>query len=122
MSAASNSIGRIFFRIGMSLSRSCSCRLIVCVEMTAFFFCPDREKDRRREIGERFADAGPGFDHEVALLLQGARHGHRHLLLLGPILEVLRLREQAVPGKKGPDLFDKVAAEGISEARSCGGN
>jgi hypothetical protein len=50
----------------------------------------------------------------MAFLLQGARHGHRHLLLLRPILEVLRPGEQAFLGKKRAHLFDEVAFERVS--------
>ena len=81
-----------------------------------FFLLLDREENRRRQIRDRFADAGPGFDHEVPLLLQSAGHGYRHLLLLGPVLEVLCLRQQSGFGKEGPDLFDEVTAERISKS------
>ena len=62
----------------------------------------EREKNRGHEIGERFADAGAGFDDEMALLLQRLRDRRGHLLLLRAIFEILRLREQAVRSQKSP--------------------
>ena len=62
----------------------------------------DREKGRRNEVGKRFAHAGAGFDHEMALFFQRLRDSRRHRLLLRPILEVARLREQAVLAQKSP--------------------
>ena len=74
-----------------------------------------REQHRRHEIGERLADAGAGFDHEVALLLERLRDRGRHRLLLRPILEVAGLREQTVLAKNRPHPLDKIATEGIFE-------
>ena len=51
----------------------------------------------------------------MALFLERPRHRHRHLLLLRPIFEILRLREQPVFRKERPHPLDKVAAEGIFE-------
>src|SRR5205807_5503072 len=52
-------------------------------------------------------------DHQMFLVLQSPRDCHRHLLLLRPIFEVLRLREQAVLGKERAHPLDKVAAKRI---------
>jgi hypothetical protein len=50
----------------------------------------------------------------MAFFLKRARHGHRHLLLLSPILEVLRSGKQAFFGKKSADPFDEVALQRVS--------
>ncbi len=115
MSAASNSTGRIFFRIGRSLSISCSCRLIVWVETIAFFDCSSAYRDRRNEIRDRFAHAGPGFDHEVLLLLERFGDGHRHRLLFGAIFEVPGLRQEPILREDGPDPLDEIAPERFSK-------
>ncbi len=60
------------------------------------------EKRRGHEIGERLAHAGAGFDDEMALLFQRLRDRRGHLLLLRPIFEIPRLREQAVSVQKSP--------------------
>ena len=82
--------------------------------MTAFFFCLGRVKDRRRQIGDRLSHAGARLDHQMALFLEGARHRHRHLLLLKPILEVLCPGEQAFLGKKRAHFSDEVALQRVS--------
>ena len=55
-----------------------------------FFLLRHGEEDGGNEIGEGFAHAGAGFDGEVFAILQGARDGHGHLLLLRAELEVFR--------------------------------
>ena len=99
----------------MSLCRSCSCRLIVWVEMIAFFFFSSAKSVAGHEIGERLADAGAGLDDEMALLFERLRDRRGHLLLLRAIFEIPRLREQAVRCKNRPDPLDKIAVEGIFE-------
>src|SRR6266403_276441 len=49
----------------------------------------DGKQNRRSEVGERFAHAGPSFNDQVSLFFQGARHRHRHRLLLGTKFEIL---------------------------------
>ena len=75
----------------------------------------DRKKRGRDEIGERFADAGAGFNHEVALFFQRRGDRCRHRLLFRAILEIARLGEQPVLGKNRPHPLDKIASEGIVE-------
>ena len=50
-----------------------------------------REKDRRDEIGERFADAGASLDHQMSIFFQCPRHRYRHFLLLRAEFEIFRL-------------------------------
>ena len=69
------------------------------------------EEDRRREISERFAHAGSGFDHQMALFLQRFRDSRRHLLLLWAEFEVFCLGERTVCGKKCANTFHKFAAD-----------
>ena len=80
-----------------------------------FLFLLDREENGGREISDRFADASPGLDHQMSLFFQSPGHRHRHLLLLRPVLEVLRLRERSIFRKERPDLFDKVTAKRVSK-------
>ena len=72
-----------------------------------------RPEDRRDEIRERFPHARPRLDDEMPFLRQRLRHRDRHLLLLRPILEALRLRQQAIRGKNLPD--------GLRKIRRCAG-
>ena len=74
-----------------------------------------REQHRRHEVGERFADPGAGLDDEMMLFLERSRDRRRHRLLLGPILEVARLREQTVLRENRPHPLDKIATKGIFE-------
>ena len=69
------------------------------------------EEDRRREISERFAHAGSGFDHQMALFLQRFRDSRRHLLLLWAELKVPSLRQRSVLGEKRTNPFHKFAAD-----------
>ena len=78
-------------------------------------FLLDREENGGREVSDRFADASPGLDHEMTFFLESAGHGHRHRLLLRPVLEVLRLGQQSIFRKERADLLDEVTAEGISK-------
>ena len=78
-----------------------------------FLMLLERKQDCRDEISERFTDTGTGLDHQMSIFLERARHRHRHLLLLQAKFEVLRLREQSILGKNGPDPFDKFCSEGI---------
>ena len=45
-------------------------------------FCRARFLDRGHEIREAFADAGAGFDHQMAGLREGGGDGFGHLQLL----------------------------------------
>jgi hypothetical protein len=74
----------------------------------------DRIEDGRREVSDRFAHPRPGLDDQMAFLLERARDGHRHLLLLGPILEVFRAGEQSLLGKERAHFFDEIALERVS--------
>ena len=51
----------------------------------------ERKQNRRNEIGERFADAGAGLDHQMSIFLQRPRDRDRHFLLLRPEFEIFRL-------------------------------
>jgi hypothetical protein len=77
-------------------------------------FLLDRVEDRRRQIRDRLPYPRSRLHHQMAFLLERPRHGHGHLLLLGPILEILRPREQAFLGKKRAHLFDEVALQRVS--------
>ena len=78
-----------------------------------FLMLFQREQDRRSEIGERFPDAGAGLDHQMSIFLQRPRHRDRHFLLLRPVFEIFRLREQAILRKDCPNPFDKFRSERI---------
>ena len=67
-----------------------------------------RPQDRRDEIRERFSNARARLDHKMLPLRERLRHRDRHLLLLRPILEALRLRQQPVRGKNLPDGLGKI--------------
>jgi hypothetical protein len=77
-----------------------------------FLFLLDREENRGREIGDRFADASPSLDHEMPFFFQRPRHRHSHLLLLRPVLEVFRPRERSIL-RKEIDLLDEVATKRV---------
>ena len=94
--------------IGRSFSVSCSCKLMVCVETMAFFFCATAKQNRRNQIGQRLADARAGFDREVFAVLQRPRHGHGHFLLLRAELEIFRARQNARRRKNSFDLLHQV--------------
>ena len=51
----------------------------------------------------------------MPLLLERARHRHRHLLLFRAEFEILRLREQPGLGENRPHPLDEVAPERIFE-------
>ena len=72
-----------------------------------FFVLRLRPHHRRDEIRERFPDARARLDHEMLPLRERLRHRDRHLLLLRPILEALRLRQQPIRGKNLPDGLRK---------------
>ena len=76
----------------MSRVKSCSCRLIVCVEtisglrgLVLDFALAGHGQDCRNEIRETLADAGPRFDDQVRLLRDGPLDGGRHFELLRPL-------------------------------------
>ncbi len=73
------------------------------------------EKDRRDEVGERFADARSRLHDEVPLLRQRARHRHRHLLLLAAVFEIARLREQPVRRENLPDPLDELIVDALAQ-------
>ncbi len=66
-----------------------------------------RPEHRRHEIRQRFSHARARLDHEVPLLVQRARDRHRHLLLLGPVLEILRLRHDSLLAEHRADALGK---------------
>ena len=68
-----------------------------------FFLLRDGEQNRRNQIRQRFADARAGLDREMFAILQRARHGHGHLLLLRAEFEILRARQNA---RRRKNLFD----------------
>ena len=78
-----------------------------------FFVLLKRKENCRDEISERFSHARARFDHEMSIFLQRLGHGHRHFLLLRPIFEILRFREQAVFRKDRADPFDEICSEGV---------
>ena len=51
----------------MSFWSNCSCKLIVWVEITTFLPVSAAAMDRRHQVGEALAHAGPGLDHQVIL-------------------------------------------------------
>ena len=73
----------------MSLRINCSCKLMVCVETTTrHSLSRERRLDGGDEVGERFADAGAGFDHEMPAVRDGALDRGGHGELLRPALEI----------------------------------
>jgi len=98
--------------MGKSFSVSCSCKLMVWVEMTAFFFCA-REQNCRNQIGNAFADACAGLDREVLPVLQRPCHRHGHFLLLRAKFKILRLRQNSRRRKNLFDLRNEVSAGGL---------
>ena len=73
----------------------------------------DGEQNRWDQIRQALADARAGLDGEMPAVLQGARHGHGHLLLLRAIFEILRARQQARRRKNLLDLRHEVRAGGL---------
>jgi len=49
----------------------------------------------------------------MALFLQRLRYARRHFLLLGPKLEIFRLRQGPVVRKERVDSFHKFAVHGV---------
>ena len=94
--------------MGRSFCVSCSCRLMVCVEMTAFFLLRHGVEDGGHQVSQALADARAGLDRQVLAVGQRLRHGHRHLLLLRAELEVLRPGQDALRGEDFRDLLDEV--------------
>ena len=70
-------------------------------------------EDGRHEIGEALAHARACFDEQMLPLHQRPRHGHGHLLLLRPIFEIARFREDAAGRKDLFDLRDEVGGGGF---------
>ena len=74
------------------------------------FLLRDGEQNRRNQIRQRFADAGAGLDGEVLAVLQRARHGHGHFLLLRAEFKILRARQNARRRKNFFDLCNQIVA------------
>ena len=53
-----------------------------------------RVQDGRDQIPQALADARARLHHQMLPALQRLRHGHRHLLLLGTVLKILRRTQQ----------------------------
>jgi hypothetical protein len=70
----------------MSLAMSCSCKLMVCVEITTLRRAPPSPcpADRGNEIGETLASPGPRFNDQMLLVADRLFHGASHLQLLRP--------------------------------------
>ena len=98
--------------MGRSFSTSCSCRLIVCVETTAFFRFAHGKQDGRDQVGQALPDAGARFNSQVLAVLQRARDRHGHFLLLRAELEILRARQQAGRRKKASTWAAKSSPPG----------
>ena len=98
----SNFTGKMRASIGRSLSMSCSCKLMVLVEMTAFFRWRHGEQNGRNQIGQALADARAGLDHQMFLLLQRLRHGHGHFLLLRAVFKIAVIWIRRHSAKKFP--------------------
>ena len=95
--------------MGRSFSVSCSCKLMVCVETTAFFFCATANRMAGIRYARRFADAGAGLHREMLAVLQRARHGHGHFLLLRAELKISRLGQNPV-GEKISSTWETKSA------------
>ncbi len=78
-----------------------------------FLFLRHREQNRRNQIGQRFADARAGLDREMLAVLERARHGHGHFLLLRAKFKILRPRQQPRRRENLLDLGNQVCAGGL---------
>ena len=85
MPAAASSCGAI----GMSWPMSCSCRLIVFVEMTVRALLRDGVQRRRHEVRQRLADAGARLDDQLAAFGDRLADRARHHRLLAALFELL---------------------------------
>ena len=94
--------------IGRSFSVSCSCRLIVCVETTAFFFCATAKRIAGTRYASDLPTPVPASTARCSLILQRPRHRHGHLLLLRAELEIARLGKDAVGRKNLLHLRDQI--------------
>jgi hypothetical protein len=75
--------------------------------------------DGWQQISQRFTDAGAGFHDEAAVPFQSGGYPHGHLLLFGPVLKVIRPREQPVVRE---DLVDALGERSFGFSRHADGN
>ncbi len=71
-----------------------------------FLLVRRRIQDRRQQVRQALAHPRAGLDGQVFALFQRAGDRHGHLLLLGPELEILRARQEALGREDLFDLFD----------------
>ena len=117
-STAGNSSPRIFRTMGMSFRTSCSCKLIVCVEIT-----PLRPVSSANfAAGTRYASDLPtpvpasatsGLPADETL-----RHRHRQQLLLPPVFEILGDRERSIRGKYFTNPLRQIRSPAVLRNRN----
>jgi hypothetical protein len=75
---------------------------------------PHRVEGGRDEIGQRFSDAGSGFDDQMTARPKGPRHLACHALLLGPVFIVRRSGKTTLRRKHLLDLQLEGTAHRVS--------